>query len=328
VKSEEKFRSEVQTAKVDWSKFPKYPRLRTVCENLLRVVPERRWTALQVLSECQIEFAIDVQRIYRGHHKRLEYKRRMKALVKIQALVKAWLSRLHYRRDKLLCRDTAAMIIQKRFRAYQNAKNFVHTKRALMKCQANVLTRQIRRSFLKLKIDTVIGQALIRRYLAFTWFQRVQQRRHDLENHMENINEMIQQYNYNAKDFKGNFAKGELAGPLKYLESFEEYEMTKAKVYGHEKSNLPNVVKMHSEIEKIKQGTKQSNYLEEEKHSEMKKSSLGDFNEDELKKELGERYTEYKPMMDEIRKNLKKVSDLAAMSKNLNIRIQHPYTYR
>jgi hypothetical protein len=51
-----------------------------------------------------------------------------------------------------------------------------------MKAQANVLTRQQRRAFLKLKQDTTMAQAYIKRYLAMAWYLRVRNQNESLSN--------------------------------------------------------------------------------------------------------------------------------------------------
>ena len=61
----------------------------------------------------------------------------------------------------------------------------------------------------------------------------------------------------------------------------------------------------------------------------MSKGPLAIENEDEdLKKSLGEKYSDYKPMVDEVKKNLKRVADMIQKAYPLDLRIQHPYSYR
>ena len=46
------FRDDVLLARVDFSRLEAFPRVKTVVENLLKVNPDKRWTAEQVLAFC------------------------------------------------------------------------------------------------------------------------------------------------------------------------------------------------------------------------------------------------------------------------------------
>jgi len=46
--------------------------------------------------------------------------------------------------------------------------------------------------------NTQIAQAYIKRFLAMLWFKRIRESKENLENHIENINTMIEKYNLNA----------------------------------------------------------------------------------------------------------------------------------
>lgn len=304
--------------------------MKILVENLLRVASEKRWSSLDVLIFCQNDFAKDIQRAWRGYMQRREFKRMCRALIKIQAMIKGWLTRIRYLRDKMICRENAVTMIQKKYRSFLTSKSFRKARRALMKCQANVLTRQMTRAFQKMRLDVMMAQAFIRRYLAVKWFKQIKVQKVDLENHMENINDMIMKYNTNAQDFKQKFTGKTISGPLKYLESFESYELTKGKTFGSQKTHIPASSNLHSEYQK----------LQEEKNLLMNRVSLdksiksqrGPFaieqDEDDLKKSLGEKYNDYKPMVEEVKKNLKRVADMVQKAYPLDLRIQHPYSYR
>ena len=60
-----------------------------------------------------------------------------------------------------------------------------------MKCQANVLSRQFRRAYLEMLASTQTGQSYIKRFLAMLWYKRIKESKDNLENHIENINDMI-----------------------------------------------------------------------------------------------------------------------------------------
>jgi len=77
-------------------------------------------------------------------------------------------------------------------------KTFLRQKHALMKCQANVLTRQYRRAYLKMRSDVLIAQQYIKRFHAMLWYKRIKESKEHLENHIESINEMINKFNMDA----------------------------------------------------------------------------------------------------------------------------------
>ena len=78
-----------------------------------------------------------------------------RALVKIQSRIKGWLTRINYQRDRIICRENAAIMIQKKYRAHFKSSAYRRARKALMTCQANVLARQCRRAFLKMKLDVI-----------------------------------------------------------------------------------------------------------------------------------------------------------------------------
>ena len=97
-----------------------------------------------------------------------------------------------------------------------------------MKCQALVLTRQMRRAYLEMVSNTSVAQAYIKRYLAMLWYKRIKDSKDNLENHIDNINEMISKFNVNANQFKQQFPGHQASAPHTHLEGFEKYEIAKA----------------------------------------------------------------------------------------------------
>lgn len=71
-----------------------------------------------------------------------------------------------------------------------------------MKCQGNVLARQYRRAYLKMRSDVLIAQQYIKRFHAMLWYKRIRESKEGLENHIESINEMINKFNLDANQFK------------------------------------------------------------------------------------------------------------------------------
>lgn len=61
------------------------------------------------------------------------------------------------------------------------------------------------------------------------WYKRIRESKESLENHIEQINDMISKFNLDANQFKNQFAGKEITKPLEYLNNFEQYELIKAK---------------------------------------------------------------------------------------------------
>ena len=53
------------------------------------------------------------------------------------------------------------------------------------------------------------------------WYKRIKDSKDNLENHIENINEMIQKFNLNANQFKQQFPGHQASAPHTHLENFE-----------------------------------------------------------------------------------------------------------
>ena len=79
-----------------------------------------------------------------------------------------------------------------------------------MKCQANVLTRQQRRAYLKMRSDVLVAQQYIKRFMSMVWYQKIKQSKDGLETHIEQINEMISKFNLDANQFKNKFPNKEV----------------------------------------------------------------------------------------------------------------------
>jgi len=83
------------------------------------------------------------------------------------------------------------------------------------------------------------------------WYQGLKNQRYELETYLDNLNDMISKYNQGAEMFKNKFANRDIPGPFKYLKSFEQYELTKGKTYGINRSNIPESSQLHQEYERI-----------------------------------------------------------------------------
>ena len=70
------------------------------------------------------------------------------------------------------------------------------------------------------------------------WYKRIRESKENLENHIENINTMIEKYNLNANDFKQQFPHLETSKPFNHLNNFETYELSRVN-QGQASSVLP-----------------------------------------------------------------------------------------
>ena len=235
-------------------------------------------------------------------------------MVKIQAAIKGFLTRIHYQRDRIIAREKAATAIQKKFRSYEVSKTFRNTRRLVMKLQANVLTRQMRRAFLKMKIDTMMAQAFIRRYLAMSWFHQLKKQKYELESNLENINSMIHKYNEEAQSFQGQFSTKRIGAPLKQVTMIEP---------NHRESNKY----LNDSPSRTRQGfpAQYERPYEEEKEFYNKRISHNQMSQESL-------YDREQPIMNPIRNlkndSSKKLADLVSRSKPLDLQMQHTYSYK
>ena len=85
--------------------------------------------------------------------------------------MKGFITRKRYRRNKVTRKHDSALKIQSRFKAFKERKKYLKVRKAIMKCQGNVLSRQFRRAFLKMREDVTIAQMFIKRYMAMQWFR-------------------------------------------------------------------------------------------------------------------------------------------------------------
>jgi len=285
-----------------------------VVQNLLQVNPKNRWTANQVLYYCQDFFAAEIQNAWKGYYNRREFKRISTAMIKIQAGIKGFLTRIHYQRDRILAREKAATVIQKKYRSFDVSKAFRNTRRLVMKLQANVLARQMRRAFLKMKIDTMMGQAFIRRYLAMSWYHQLKKQKYELESNLENINSMIHKYNQEADSFQGQFSTKRIGAPLKQVAMVDPYERS------------PNKY-LQDSPSKTRQGfpSQYDRFQEEEEKEFQRKLAQKQMSKESI-------FDREQPNMGPARNlrndSSKKLSDIISRAKPLDMQMQHNYSYK
>ena len=159
IKNQEQTLSNIENINVNYRLVLAYPRITYLLKHIFLKNPDERWSAIKVLNYCQEDFAIIIQRFWRGCKERIKFRNKCAALIKVQSNIKGWLVRNRFVQRKFELRWQAASLIQRRFRKHSTSKFYKRTRKLIMRLQANVLTRQNRRAFLKLKRDAIVAQS-------------------------------------------------------------------------------------------------------------------------------------------------------------------------
>mmetsp|Transcript_1815 Transcript_1815/g.2433 ORF Transcript_1815/g.2433 Transcript_1815/m.2433 type:complete len:89 (+) Transcript_1815:1575-1841(+) len=80
-------------------------RLRVLIENTIQVDPNQRWDASFLLTIIQEDFAIEIQRLWRGHQQRRRFRQISHGLVKIQSLARGFVQKKRYLVNKAALRN-------------------------------------------------------------------------------------------------------------------------------------------------------------------------------------------------------------------------------
>jgi serine/threonine protein kinase len=121
---EEGFRNDVMSGNLDWSRLATSVRLRIIVEQTLQVDPNRRWDASFILSFLQEDFAIEIQKAWRGYYQRKRFKDVSQGLVKIQSLARGYVVKRRYEQQRAGRRAFAVVHIQSAFRGYLARRTF------------------------------------------------------------------------------------------------------------------------------------------------------------------------------------------------------------
>jgi hypothetical protein len=176
------FREAVLSGAVDWTALHNHPQVEEVVRNLIRVDPAARWTAHEVLAFAQAGFAVEVTRVWRGFKERVRLAFERECAVMLQSSFRAHKQQRQFREARAESRRAAATGIQSSTRRWLQWQLYHRQRGALLQCQANVLTRQQHRNYLRIRDSVREGQNVLRTYLATKWYLRVRQKRHVLEN--------------------------------------------------------------------------------------------------------------------------------------------------
>lgn len=328
IENEENFRDDVMTASINWEPLQRLGGMEvvaTIIENCLRVDPDERWTANQILAFAQQSFAVEVQRIWKGHVERERYRQALDGVVKIQAAIRGWLAFTKFRRTRQQRRQQAATAIQSSYRSYTSRSEYQRVREALLKCQANVMARQSRRKFLDFKNSVCIIQRVVRRFLCVRWARRVKSARLILENKLQALSSMVIKYREDADEFSALFADRQLPASLKHLSSLETYELhLPEELIGLSGSALPMLRSTEQRVKAVQgeldSARKELAAVEEHRREKERKKGV-------LREDLGEKFEEYEPMKRSLLEKLKRVNEKCQRSRILLSSIQHVYSY-
>lgn len=213
VEDETKFRDEALSGTVNWEPLnrPELERHRVIIQNLIKVNPAERWPANEVLMFAQQEFAVIIQKAWRGHKARMDYKNILKSAHLVKAVLQGHATRVKYLKEREAIHQRAAISIQTMWRCFQAMKKFARARNIILRMQANVLSWQGRRAYLQYRHDTVVCQSFVRRYLARNWFKKIREQRKVLEAKLLTIQAMVVKYQQSFDQFGTLLASSSVA---------------------------------------------------------------------------------------------------------------------
>ena len=119
LRNEDQALNNITKGNVNWRLLNNYQKIQEMMRALLNPDPVKRWNADKVLEYCQEDFAIIIQRFWRGAMERIKFRKLCHALIKLQAMIKGWFVRRKYRRRRLELRWQSALLIQRKFKKYK-----------------------------------------------------------------------------------------------------------------------------------------------------------------------------------------------------------------
>lgn len=167
----------IVAANVRWNLLDRQPEIRGLLKNMLMVDVKKRWTADKVFDYFQNQMVVFLQRFAKQTKQKLLTYAKTRAIINIQRHIRGYLTRKRLRKMDADRRMNAAIRIQKLFRNFKGAKEYRKKRRAVTFMQAQVLGRQTKRGYLKLKQDVIVAQSFIRKRLSYTSFQCVSMQR-------------------------------------------------------------------------------------------------------------------------------------------------------
>lgn len=223
IRKEDSLMNNIKEANVNWRPMIDYPKIVNLLRNVLCVKPSDRWDINQILSYCQEEFIIMIQRCFRGYLDRKQIKIVKDSIKKIQAATKGWLVRKKYQTRRFQVRWQAAKLIQKKFKDFRATETLRNLKKLTQLLQSRVLGRQIRRAYLKLKKDTITAQSFVRRLLVYQAYRAINYKKAELVQDLSSVSYNMERY---AK-LANVFFKIQADGPSKDLQKMAKQQRQK-----------------------------------------------------------------------------------------------------
>jgi len=311
VNDEMKFREAVLSGAVDWSLLEDHEMLEHIIRNLIRPDPTDRWTAHEVLTYAQYKFAVEVQRAWRGHKARRVLMFERECAIRLQSVFRA-----KVQKDK-----------------YQKARLAEKQNSAFGKLQAKFLANLHKEKYTRMRIAALEGQKMMRTYLAVKWYYKVRAQRQALETRCRDMQLMMERYEKEAEDFYGCFPQRVIPTRMQYLASFETWQMAM------DAAQEAAVASSGGAIEpvrrsRLKQSLTRLNAVEaENKQLQVQIAGLEEKGraatqeEKQLKEQLGQKYSDYHPMVQRLKEKLARLAQMCNDSVELPIELAHPYTY-
>lgn len=191
---EDSLMNNIRDANVNWRPMIDHPKMVALLRNVLCAKPSDRWNINQILSHCQEEFIIMIQRCFRGYLDRKQIKIVKNSIKKIQAATKGWLVRKKYQNRRFQVRWQAAKLIQKKFKDFRATETLRNLKKLTQVLQSKVLGRQIRRAYLKLRKDTITAQSFVRKLLVYTSYRAINYKKAELVQDLSSKSQNMDRY--------------------------------------------------------------------------------------------------------------------------------------
>jgi len=311
VNDEMKFREAVLTGAVDWSLLEDYEELENIIRNLIRPDPKDRWTAHEVLTFAQMKFAVEVQRVWRGYRCRRLLMFERECAIRIQSTVRSKMQKDLYQRQRMQEKLNVAFgKFQAKFLSYLSHMKYRIMRRAALEAQKRMKT-----------------------YLAVKWYYKVRAQRQALETRCRDMQLMMERYEKEAEDFYGAFPSRVIPMRMRYLSSFETWQMAM------DAAQEAAVASSGGAIEpvrrsRLKQSLTKLNVVEAEnkqlktKITELEeKGKTAQLEEVALKEKLGQKYDDYHPMVQRLKQKLERLAQMCKDSVELPLELAHQYTY-
>lgn len=275
---------------IRWELLDTKPQTKFLLKNMLVLEPKKRWSSEKVFNFFQDQVVSIIFRFGRRTIMKMRNLRKLHAAVMIQHQIKGFIARMRYKNDRATRRHHAAVKLQKFFRNLRNSKEYRKKRRLVLFLQAQVLSRQTRRSYHKLRGDVIKVQTLIRKSLAYSSYTCVKMHRQGIVKDLAGVNGQFLDIN----KMMGLYFSGR-----EYQNGFNE----NINVEGHKGPEQTENVKKTFNV-----------------YGETNKQTLG-FEEGNLQEKLGPKYNEFEPQLEEIKGKLKQANRLYALSKELPIKL-------